>query len=71
MKNTQLIVEDIFSDIISKDSISPEQMAKTDSCFSKNNVNINIKIDFNVFKPGQEKTKSYGATVSPEVDFIK
>ena len=28
MKNTQLKVEDIFGDVISKDSISPEQITK-------------------------------------------
>ena len=51
MKNTSFRVEDVFGDVISKDSISPEQITKLNNFFSKNNVNINIIIKFIFFKP--------------------
>ena len=35
MKNTQFKVEDVFSDIISKDSISPEQITKLNKFLAK------------------------------------
>ena len=35
MKNTQFKVEDIFGDVISKDSISPEQITKITSFLAK------------------------------------
>ena len=35
MKNTELKVEDIFGDIISKDTISPEQTTKPNNFLAK------------------------------------
>ena len=35
MKNTQFKVEDIFGDVISKDSISPEQITKLKNFLAK------------------------------------
>ena len=48
MDSTKFKVEDIFGDVISKDSMSPEQITKLKSFFNKNNVNININIKFNL-----------------------
>ena len=55
MDSTKFKVEDIFGDVISKDSISLEQITKLNNFFSKNNVNININIKFIFFK--KEKIK--------------
>ena len=55
MTSTKFKVEDFFGDIISKDSISTEQITKLNSFFSQNDVNINIKINFNFFKPKKKK----------------
>ena len=57
MKNIQCKVEDIFTDVNSKDSISTEQITELKNFFSKNNVNINININFKFFKPRIEKVK--------------
>ena len=38
MKNTTFKVEDIFGDVISKDSISPEQITELNNFFSQKNV---------------------------------
>ena len=35
MKNTQFKVEDIFGDVISKDSLSPEQITKLNNFLAK------------------------------------
>ena len=35
MKNTQFKVEDIFGDVISKDSVSPEQISKLNNFLAK------------------------------------
>ena len=35
MKNTQFKVEDVFGDVISKDSISPEQITKLNNFLAK------------------------------------
>ena len=35
MKNTQFKVEDVFGDLISKDSISPEQITKVNNFLAK------------------------------------
>ena len=40
MKNTQFKVEDIFGDIISKDSISPEQLTKPKNFLVKRLIKI-------------------------------
>ena len=55
MKNTQFKVEYFFTDAISKDTISTEQITKTNNFFSQNDVNIYIKIKFNLFEPRKEK----------------
>ena len=49
MKNTQFKVEDVFSDVIRKDNFSQEQITKLNNFFGKNNVNVNINIEFNFF----------------------
>ena len=35
MKNTQFKVEDVFGDVMSKDSISPEQITKLNNFLAK------------------------------------
>ena len=35
MKNTQFKIEDIFTDVISKDTISPEQLTKLNNFSAK------------------------------------
>ena len=55
MKNTQFEVEDVFGDVISKDSFSQELITKLNSFFNKNTVNTNTYIKFNFFKPKQKK----------------
>ena len=67
MKNTQFKVADIFTDVISKDTISTEQITKLNNFFSQNDVNININIKFNFFKPRREK--NYEPSAPPEYDF--
>ena len=52
---TKFEVDDIFGDVISKDSISPEQTTKLNNFFGQNHVNINIIIKFNFFKSRKEK----------------
>ena len=49
MDTTKFKVEDIFGEVISQDSILTEQI--TQKFFRQNNVIINIKINFNFFKP--------------------
>ena len=66
MKNTQFKVEDVFGDVISKDNFSQEQIAKLNIFFSKNNVNVNINIKFNLIKPRKEKIKNYEHSAPPE-----
>ena len=51
MDSTIFKVEDIFGDVISKDSISSEQITKLNNFFNKNNVSVNINIENNLFKP--------------------
>ena len=65
MDSTKFKVEDIFGDVISKDSISTEQITKLNN-FSENNVSVNINIKFNFFKPRKEKNKNYEASAPPE-----
>ena len=47
MNSTNFKVEDIFGNVISNDSISPDQLIRINNFFSKNDVNININIKFN------------------------
>ena len=51
MISTKFKVEDKFGDVISKDSLSPEQITKLNNFLTKNYVSINIKIKFNLLKP--------------------
>ena len=69
MKNTHFKVEDVFKDIIHKDTIPQEQIFKLSIFFSQNDVNININIKFNFFKPRKEKIKNYEPSAPPEYDF--
>ena len=55
MDSTKFKVEDIFGDVISKDSISTEQITKLNNFFSKNNVSVNINFKINLFKPRKQK----------------
>ena len=55
MKNTQFKVEDVFGDVISKDSVSPEQISKSINFFSQNNVSFNFSIKINLFKPRKKR----------------
>ena len=55
MKNNKFKVEDVFGDVISKDSISPEQITKLNNSFSQNNLSVNINIKINLFKPRKKK----------------
>ena len=55
MRNTSFKVEDVFGNVISKDSISPAQMTKLNNFFSKNNVSVNINIKINLFKTRKKK----------------
>ena len=50
MDSTKFKVEDVFGDVISQDSISPEQKTKLDTFFSQNNMNINFSIKIKLFK---------------------
>ena len=65
MKNTQFNVEDVFTDVISKDSISQEQISKLNNVLSKNDVNINIKPNFNFFKPKKNNNIDYQPSAPP------
>ena len=51
MNSTKFKVEDIIGDVISKNSISQEQILKLNIFFSQGIVNKNIKINPNFFKP--------------------
>ena len=66
MNSTKFKVEDISGDVISKNSVSPEQITKPNKFFSQNNVNRDINIKFNFFKPRKEKLKNYEPSAPPE-----
>ena len=66
MDSAKFKVEDIFGDVISKDSISTEQITKLNNFFSKNNVNININIKIIFFKPRKEKIENYEPSAPPK-----
>ena len=55
MKDTSFKVEDVFGDVTSKDSISPEQITKLNVFFSQNSVNISFCKKIILFKPKKEK----------------
>ena len=69
MKNTSFRVEDVFNDIIHKDTISPEQITKLNNFFSKNDVSININFKFNFFKNRKDKNIDYQPSAPPEYNF--
>ena len=69
MKNTQIKVEDVLGDVISKDNFSREQITQLKIFFSENNVNINTKINFNFFKPRKKKNTDYQPSAPPEYNF--
>ena len=69
MDSTKFKVEDIFGDIISKDSISPEQITKLNNFFGKNNVNINFSKKINLFKPKKKNNIDYHPSAPPAYDF--
>ena len=71
MKNTQFKVEGIFTDVISKDTISTEQITKLNIFFSQNDVNININIKFNFFKPRKKKNIDIEPSALPEYSDFK
>ena len=66
MNSTKFEVEDIFGDVISKDSIAPEQSTKLNKIFGKNNVSVNINIKFNFFKPSKKSNIDYQPSSPPE-----
>ena len=68
MKSTKFKVEDIFGDVISKDSISPEQITKLNGFFRQNNVNININNKISMFKPRKKKNIDYQPSAPPYYD---
>ena len=70
MNSTKFKVEDIFGDVISKDSMSPEQITKLDIFFSKYNVNININIKFNFFKTRKKSNIDYQPNAPPYYEKI-
>ena len=45
LKTTPFKVEDVFGDVISKDSVSTEETTKLNNFFRKNDVKIGIKIN--------------------------
>ena len=55
MDSTKFKVEDVFGDVISRDSLSPEQITRLNNFFSQNHVNININNKLNFFKPKKIK----------------
>ena len=69
MKNTQFKVEDIFNDVIHKDTISPEQITKLNNFFNQNDVNININFKFNFFKNRKDKNIDTQPSAPPEYNF--
>ena len=50
MKKTSFKVEDIFGDVVSRDSFSPYYKTKLITFLDESNVNINININFKFFK---------------------
>ena len=62
MKNTSFKIEDIFNDVINKIQYHKNKYL---NFFSQNDVNININIKFNVFKPKKEKIKNYEPSAPP------
>ena len=66
MNSTKFKIEVIFGVVISKDSISPEQITKLKNFFSKNNVNIKINNIFNFFKPSKKTNIDYQPSAPPE-----
>ena len=66
MNSTKFKVEDLSGDVISKDSITTEQINKLKKFFSKKNVNINKIIKITFFKPRRKKISDIEPSASPE-----
>ena len=70
MKSTTFSVEDVFGDIISKDCHSTEQITKLKKSVSENIVNINTKINFDLFKSREKKNIEFEpSALLPENNF--
>ena len=54
MNSTKFKVEDVFGNVIPTDSISTEQITKSDNFFGGNDVNININIKFSFLNLGRK-----------------
>ena len=70
MENTQFRVEDMFRDLINKDSISPEQRNKLIKLFWHNNGNNIFCMKIDLFKPRKRKIKKYEPSAPPEYNFL-
>ena len=66
MNSTKFKVEDIFGDVISKHSISPEQITKRNNFLKKTNVNINFTLKINLFTRRKEKNIDIQPSAPPE-----
>ena len=66
MDSTKFKVEDIFGDVMSKDSISPEQINKLNNFSAKTDVIINLSIKTNLFKPRKGKITNYEPPAPPD-----
>ena len=51
MMSTQFKVENVFGDLLTKDSISSEQITKPNTFFSQIDVNNNFCIDTKLYEP--------------------
>ena len=65
MVSTWFTVEDMFSDVISKDSISPEQITEPNNFVAKKNVNVHININFDFYKPKKKRNLDYQPSAPP------
>ena len=64
MNSTKFRVEDIFGDVISKASISPEQITKK-NFFSQNKMNNNFCLKIKLFKPKNKTNIDYSPSAPP------
>ena len=68
-KTYQFKVEDFFCGIISKDSISPEQISKLKILLSQKNINNIFSINADLFKPREEKDIDFQPSAPPNFNF--
>ena len=64
MNSSKSKVEDVFGDVLSKDNFSQEQITKLNKLLEKN-VNVNIKIKFNFFKPRKKNNIDFLPSAPP------